>query len=564
MIRTLRITALAALVFVAPPATAQTDEGAYLAARQAARDADFQTAASFYTQAMLSDPSNPALLEGALSAFVSLGQMNRAIPVAEAMIEQGFSGQLTHMLLMADAAQRDAWQEIFTLLEEGRTVSPLIDGLAQGWASVGEGDMAAAMSHFDEVIEAEGLSRFGLYHKALALTVAEDFETAETVFAAALGRGGTINGRAALAHAQVLSQLGRNDDAQQLVAAAFGNSVAPEVVDLRNRLATGETLSADLVTNATEGLGEVVFMVARLLVGETPEAYVLQFVRIAEALDPRNVDAAILAGELLDDLGRYDLANAAYARVPADNPAFLAAEIGRITTLQRADREEAAIEAAAALARLYPDVPFVHSKHGDTLRINEQLDAAHTAYTRAIDTSSPDDPGLWRNHYVRAITSFHLDDWPAAEAGFRAALDLQPENASVLNYLGYSLVERGEKLDEALDMIERAVARQPDNGAIVDSLGWALYKLGRFDEAVGYLERAASLEAVDPIINDHLGDALWVVGRRIEAEFQWNRALSLDPDDDLATRIRRKLEVGLGVVLEEEGTPLVDLANETR
>ncbi len=137
----------------------------------------------------------------------------------------------------------------------------------------------------------------------------------------------------------------------------------------------------------------------------------------------------------------------------------------------------------------------------------------------------------------------------------------------MLNYLGYSLVEEQRKLDEALDMIERAVAASPDSGYIVDSLGWVYYRLGRYDEAVMQMERAVELEAVDPVINDHLGDVYWAVGRKREAQFQWQRALSFiaygqtdteaEPD-----RIRRKLEVGLDAVLEEEGAPPLRVAND--
>ncbi|MEM6558130.1 MAG: tetratricopeptide repeat protein, partial [Pseudomonadota bacterium] len=157
--------------------------------------------------------------------------------------------------------------------------------------------------------------------------------------------------------------------------------------------------------------------------------------------------------------------------------------------------------------------------------------------------------------------------WESAEADFRAALELNPEHPQVLNYLGYSLVEKQIKLDEALSMIERAVERQPDSGYIVDSLGWVLYRLGRYEEAIGHMERAAELMPVDPVVNDHLGDVLWAVGRTTEARFQWRRALSFINDDTQLQdidpdRIRRKLEVGLDVVLVEEGAPPLKVADE--
>jgi len=157
-----------------------------------------------------------------------------------------------------------------------------------------------------------------------------------------------------------------------------------------------------------------------------------------------------------------------------------------------------------------------------------------------------------------------MGNWADAEADFRAALELQPGHPSILNYLGYSLVERREKLDEALDMIARAVESQPDSGAIVDSLAWVLYRLGRYDEAIIHMVRAAELEPLDPIISDHLGDVLWAVGREAEARFQWQRALSFAPEEKDAIRIRAKLAKGLDKVLEDEGAPPLTVPRDER
>ena len=153
-----------------------------------------------------------------------------------------------------------------------------------------------------------------------------------------------------------------------------------------------------------------------------------------------------------------------------------------------------------------------------------------------------------------------MDVWPKADRDFREALRLNPDQPLVLNYLGYSLVEKKIQLDEALIMIEKAVELRPESGFIVDSLGWVLFRMGRYDEAVPHLERAAQLEPIDPIINDHLGDGYWSVGRKREAHFQWRRALSFDPEEAEADRIRRKLEVGLDQVLQEEGAEPLTVA----
>ena len=207
---------------------------------------------------------------------------------------------------------------------------------------------------------------------------------------------------------------------------------------------------------------------------------------------------------------------------------------------------------------------MVHVTLGDTLRGMERYIDAIAPYDTAISLIEPAAEQHWVIFFARGIVHERTDQWEKAEADFRRALELRPEQPQVLNYLGYSFLEKRENLDEAIDMIERAVALRPDSGYIVDSLGWGFYLLGRYDEALVQLERAAALMPVDPIVNDHLGDAYWVVGRKTEAAFQWNRALSFDPEEELATRIRRKLEVGLDVVRAEEGDAPFDLANDER
>ena len=235
--------------------------------------------------------------------------------------------------------------------------------------------------------------------------------------------------------------------------------------------------------------------------------------------------------------------------------------------MRSSGKPDAAIEVLAQIARRFPGMAIVHSTLGDALRNQDEFVDAVASYDRALELVPEGSRGRWFIHYARAIAHERLDNWEQAEADFRAALDLNPDHPQVLNYLGYSMVEKQINLAEALDMIERAVAARPDSGFIVDSLGWVLYRLGRYDEAVAHMERAVELMAVDPVVNDHLGDVYWAVGRKREAEFQWSRALSFvdptevdgeaDPD-----RMRRKLEIGLDAVLLEEGAEPLKVAND--
>lgn len=553
---------------LALPTQAQGLSGAYLAARQASFQADFATAAEYYTKALSRDPSNPMLLENAVMAFVGLGQFDTALPIARKMDSQGLHSQIAEIVLTAEELKAGSFDEVLKAFEEGRSLGPLVDGLVVAWAELGAGRMTNALAAFDEVAEGQGTRAFGLYHKALALASVGDFEGADNIFSGAAAGPLRATRRGIIAHAEVLSQLERQADALELLDEVFGDERDPQLQQIHDKLTAGEALPFSLVTNPQEGLAEVFYSVAGALSGEAADSYTLLFARAAEALNPQHTDAILLSAELLEHVEQYELATEAYNRVPRDDPEFHAAELGRAEALRKSGKSEAAIEVLEQLAKSHSDLPVVFSTLGDTYRQMKQFPEATAAYDRTLDLLGEPQPGHWFIYYARGITYERQDMWDKGEADFRMALKLQPDQPQVLNYLGYSLVEKQIKLDEALDMIERAVAAQPDSGYITDSLGWVLYRLGRYEEAVGHMERAAELMPVDPVVNDHLGDTLWAVGRKLEAEFQWRRALSFVDDENASgevdpDRIRRKLEVGLDAVLAEEGAePLAVTKND--
>jgi tetratricopeptide (TPR) repeat protein len=423
------------------------------------------------------------------------------------------------------------------------------------WADLGRGDMTSALSRMDSMAAEQGLRNFALYHKGLALATVGDFEAADRVFEGDTDGPLQRTRSGVIAWTQVLSQLGQQPRAIEIIDDTFGADPDPEIATLRAALAAGDAVPFDLVTNAREGVSEVFFSLARALMQEAGDEFVLIHARAAEAINPGNVEATVTVAQVLDSLGQHSLAIDAYGRVPREHPAFLTAELGRADALRRSGKQETAAEVLNQLSQTHPDMANVHVAAGDLAREQEDWARAVAAYDRALALLEARDNPQWFVYYVRAIAHERQDQWPEAEADFRRALELNPDHPQVLNYLGYSMVD--VNLDEALDMIERAVAAQPDSGYIVDSLGWVLYKLGRYDEAIAHMERAAELMPTDPVVNDHLGDVLWAVERRTEARFQWKRALSLhqtSPSPDLEPeRVRRKLEVGLDRVLEEEG-----------
>lgn len=562
MIRSiLKSTVATALIWtLAGPLAAQDVAGPYLAARQASYTNAFETAAKYYDLALRHDAENPELMEDATLAHLLLGDVPRALPIAQEMEAAGLRSQAAHMAIIADLAQREDFDALLDRDMENQGIGPLVDGLLQAWAHVGAGDIKSALAGFDAVSREQGLKGFALYHKAMALALNGDYAAAEAIFAGTDSGTMVRTRRGAMARAEVLSQMDRNADAVSSLQEAFGGGLDPELERVITALEAGEKLPFTHVTSARDGLAEVFYSLAGALRSEAAVDYTLLYGRLARFLRPDHVDALLLNAELLEELDQHDLAIAVYKEVPASDPAFHAAELGRAAALRQAGKPDAAIEVLEQLARQYPDLPVVHSTLGDVLRQQDQFAAAINAYDRALDLTVEGARAQWFLLYARAIAHERLGQWPEAEADFRHALALNPGQPQVLNYLGYSMVEQQVNLDEALEMIEQAVAASPDSGYIIDSLGWVLYRLGRYDEAVVHMERAAQLEPVDAVVNDHLGDTLWAVGRKREARFQWRRALSFvdpketdgeaDPD-----RMRRKIEIGLDKVLAEEGAP---------
>jgi tetratricopeptide (TPR) repeat protein len=560
---------LSATLLAAPGFSADAAglSGAYLAGRQAAMAGDFEAAAQYFTLALTRDPGNAELMENVVTAQIALGQIDRGAPVARRLEDAGFSSQIAAMTLVGDLGKRGDFEGLLARIEADKGIGPLVDGLVRAWAQLGAGAMSDALVSFDKVSNERGLRSFALYHKALALASVGDFEGAEAIFATDSATGVIATRRGVMARIEGLSQLERNADAMALLDTSFGSDLDPGLADMRTRLEAGEMLPFTHVNSPRDGLAEVFYTVATALNTEAEDDYTLLYSRVAEHLRPEHSDAILLSAALLEKLERYELAVATYRRIGPDNPSFHAAELGRADSLRRSGRLDAAEEVLVNLTRSHGDQPSVYVTLGDLMRQKDDFAQAVGAYDKALSLYSEETQGQWFIYYARAISHERLGDWPEAESDFRTALRLNPGQPQVLNYLGYSLVEQRIKLDEALELIRQAVDANPDSGYIVDSLGWVLYRLGRYDEAIGHMERAAELMPVDPVVNDHLGDVLWAVGRQMEAEFHWRRALSfIRPDSDLEEikpdRIRRKLEVGLDKVLAEEGSPPLTVAND--
>ncbi|MGR3466895.1 MAG: tetratricopeptide repeat protein [Shimia sp.] len=375
----------AALTAFGGVAQADGVAGYYLAARNADQAHDYRTAASLYARALAADPANTRLMELALSTRLSLGEVDKAAQLARLMAAHGGVSQSANMALIADLARPGSYHTLGEVMGQGTVVGKSVDGLIRAWALLGEGRDDAAFVEFEALAENPGMRGFALYHMAMARAVEGDFTAAQAILSGESHGAMQPTRRSVIAQAQILAELDRREDALALIRRSFTDSRDATIADLRARLRDGAPVVFDHVTSPRAGMAEVFYTIGLALRGEVKDGYTLLYSRVAEALDPTHVEAAIFSAELLEGLGRPTLANEAYNRVPRDKPAFVLAEMGRADALKNAEKPDAAIEVMEQLARSHAARPGVHRKLGDFLRQTGRYQAAIAAYDRTLD-----------------------------------------------------------------------------------------------------------------------------------------------------------------------------------
>lgn len=554
----------------AVPASAQGVSGPYLAAEHAAKRGDILGAARYFSEALAKDPSNAALLENTILHQVAAGRISTAVALAKRLDEIMAGHHLALMTLTAEGLHEGRAAEVRARLDAvEKEGMPFVGELIRAWATFGDGDPEAGRQILTAIEDAgvggQGGKIVSAYHQALMSAAAGDDATAVADFERAGELGSTPTLRLVRLHAGALARLGRADEAADMVRERLNGLLGdPRLEALLSDLDAGKA-PEPVVSTAAQGAAEALFGVSGFL-SQGPNAIVgIAYSRLAAWLDPELVEAKLLIAEMLFEQEQYALAGDAYAEIRSDAPEALEAMIGRAQALEADGDLDFALDMLRETTKRFPDDIEATTALGDMLRRAERFGEAAEAYDGAVGLIRDAQTRHWVLYYQRGIAYERSDQWDKAEKDFRRALELQPGQPLVLNYLGYSFVELGRNLNEAEEMIEQAVEQRPEDGFIVDSLGWVQFRRGDFEDAVVNLERAVELEPVDPVINDHYGDALWMVGRRTEARFQWKRALSFEPEDDEAVRIRRKLAEGLDTLLAEEeaeGKPTIFTRDE--
>ncbi|WP_243698545.1 tetratricopeptide repeat protein [Paracoccus alkanivorans] len=533
--------------------------GPFLAARMATVLNDYRAAANYFSEAVAQDPKDRYLQDGALVALISAGDVARAITLADQMATQGGGTELSALVRRVNLAQKGDWTGLLELLDaDAKDINTkdnaLLDGMMRAWALLGVGNASDALATFEEMAKARDVAPMVQYHLALARAMVGDYEGAQSLLS---DRQAGDHLLGLTARVQILAQLERRDEAAALLDKVQGIEVEPQLVELREKLKSGEPITFDVVQTPADGLAQLLLTFASALAANPdPEPLSLIHARLAAWLSPELGTARLTVAQLLQERQQFDLAEREFEALRRMGEMRPIAELSRIDALASADRHDEAESAALSLTAAYPELPQAWVALGDLLRQQEKFAQAVPAYDKALSLLADAPPEeRWFGLYARGIALERVGQFDRAEKDLLEAIEIQPEEPSLLNYLGYSWIDRNENLDRALELIRKAVELSPDDGYILDSLAWAYFRMGRYEEAVEPMEQAIATMSSDPLVNDHLGDIYWKVGRKREAEIQWQRALSLKPGESGevdADRIRAKLERGLDRVLAEE------------
>ena len=521
--------------------------GHYLAGRHAQSERDLDAAADFMASVLADDPQNLELLQNTYLLMASEGRMAEAAELAR-RLEARNAGVSTAGLsiVLAEVAAGNleaAKARLAGMPSDG--LSKFITPILQAWLALDLDGIDPALAILAPLSKVDGFTPVYHLHAGLLNERAGRSAEAEKSFRAAIDDAAQPSFRLVELLGSFYQQQGRRDEARALYQQYAAENPGSVLIEPLLRSLGSSMPQPPAVATLREGFAEALFDLATVLYQENASDLALIYTRMALHMRPDLPIAQMLLGDIF--IGQKRIAEAAevYRGIPSDSPLHWQARLNIADCLDMLGETEEAIATLRAMSEERPDRQDAPLRLGNLLRSHERFAEAAEAYDVALDRVADLEPQHWSTLYFRGIARERSNQWPLAEADFLKALELEPEHPYVMNYLAYSWVEKGQNYDRALDMLRRAVDLRPQDGYIVDSLGWVLYRLGDYGKAVGYLEQAVELSPTDPVINDHLGDAYWKVGRRNEARFQWTRALSFEPEAEQIPHIESKIERGL-------------------
>lgn len=534
---------------IAPPA-AEPKLGlaaAYLSGRHAEANADTARAVTFLNHARALDPDNNRLIEDSYFLAAQVGDFAQAVPAAKRAFDANPRRGIAPVVLAADLYRKKDYQGAWGYIEKipAQSVNSFALPVLRAWALAPLRPADAALAELNLLKNFQDTARLVDVMSGL---LNEHYGLKDAAIANYDRLAANIENERLSALRIVVKGYHRLGKAQQAKSAIARFEKVHGAAPMLESLAASLTQPAAKLT-PQEGMAEALFAAAELLLQNEPNLARMQiataYAQAALHVNPQLTVAKAFIGSAFTARGRYEEANAILSSIPKSEPGAMESRMQVASNLAALGQTDAALAALRELLKDRPQWAEVHIAVGDLLRREERFGEAVAEYTAALKLRPAQAEENWAIHYTRGISYERTKDWTNAEKDFKRALELKPGEPSVLNYLGYSYLDRGVNLKEARRLIELAYSKRPDDGYIIDSLGWMLFVLGEYDKAVVHLEKAVEAAPADATINEHLGDAYWKVGRRTEARYQWQRALTLDVEDAQRAAIGKKIEHGL-------------------
>ncbi|OWV85032.1 tetratricopeptide repeat protein [Rhizobium sp. R693] len=536
------------------PDSVTSFSGAFLAARTADVDHDYETAIELYKKALQIEPGNPEIRQRLMISLLLNGDIKDGVKYANDLKGDPTVERITTIVRSMDAIRRGEFKTAESLLKYTgpNDLDRMMNDLLAAWARVGAGRGKDALAMVQKMKGPDWVGIFKSYNAGAIAVVNGDIRAArQNLNDAVLDKDGGATApdtfmRAVMALARLEASQGNKQKA--LDAISVGDNLLPNYAPLnalRQSIEKGEKQEQQIQT-AKQGAAGVLFSIGGALNRDGAEDIVSLYLQTAKTLDPDSADTLVMLGGIAEKQEQMDRAIALYKQVPENSPMRRISELQLGLALAQGGKVEEARKHLQSLIASDPKDIRSYLAYGSVLSDAKDYVAMADNYDKAVEVLGPlPGKGAWTVFFQRGIAYERLKKWDQAEPNFRKALELNPDQPQVLNYLGYSWIDMNRNLDEGLAMIKKAVDLRPDDGYIIDSLGWAYFRLNRFDDAVEELEKAAQIKAGDATINDHLGDAYWRVGRKLEAVYQWNRALGSDPEASEIPKIKEKIANGL-------------------
>jgi Flp pilus assembly protein TadD len=526
--------------------------GPLLAGRQARAEHDMENASRYFAMALARAPDDERIRNEAFTVFLMNGDMDRVVPLAEVLRSDRDKRLEASIVLLVDAVRSGNYERAGDILEQipDGPAAHLLTPIIRAWLDYAE-NQTVSEARLKHLLNMGPFLTVTSHQAAILYELTGDMIAAEAAYERGLQTGGAAHEIFALSYGEFLERRGEDEKANRLYAfmqEAHANS--PALAMILQRRATGAAPNL-LVSDIPFHLSRAFLEFVDALRKDGHAGFAQSYVQLALYLSPSDAGRLMLA-DLAAGQDYWREAIRLYDAVSTETAFRRTALIRQSQMHEFAGDTDQAIKQLQTILNGEPDDTDVLVSLADIYRRADNFAQAETYYVRAFDLLEADKGADWGLWFSLGICRERLGKWSVAELDLKKARQLSNDDPVVLNYLGYSWIEKGIHLAEAEALVQLAVRKEPSNGFYVDSLGWLYFRRGEFETALMFLEKASQLEPTDPVITDHLGDVLWRLNRRTEARYQWRKALAFDPPEDLKSTLDKKMFSGLGEYSPEE------------